>query len=88
MKEAYQVYDGLESMSKGLSPVFDNGKPEFKLYCSECGCPAYSEKFPTERKECPNCHAKFSPDKIMKFEKWISEPRHVGYTLRECGREQ
>ena len=87
MKTAYQVYD----IEKGMTmpkPTDETGEPQFKCYCSECGVPVYSDSYPSLRTECPHCKAKWSVDKTMSFEKWISEPRHVGYTPRECGRDQ
>ena len=81
MKTAYQVYDSTR-------PNLETGTKQFKCYCSECGCPVYSETFPSNRKECPHCKAEFSEDRIMKYDAWTAELNHVGYSPRECGREQ
>ena len=87
MKTAYQVYDKIKENGK-VAPVMDNGVLQFKCYCSECGCPVYSARFPSERKECPHCHASFSPDEKISREMWLAELHHVGYTEQECGRWQ
>ena len=87
MKEAYQVYD----IEKGYTmpkPTDETGEPQFKAYCSECGCPVYSDTFPSLRENCPHCKAEWSVDRTMKYETWTAELHHVGYTPRECGREQ
>lgn len=82
MKEAYQVYERFNSATDEV------GYPQYKAYCSECGCPVYSDKFPSERTECPHCHAEFSRDRLISYATWTAELHHVGYTPRECGREQ
>ena len=84
--KAYQVYD--TPRDEIVTPVFDNGKREFKCYCSECGCPIYSKYFPSERAECPHCHAEFAEDRIMRYDAWTADLNHVGYTEQECGRDQ
>ena len=86
MKTAYQVYD--KTSAGKVAPVFDNGKREYKFICSDCGCPVYSKKYPSERTECPHCHAELSPEKRITREAWLAELHHVGYTPRECGRDQ
>ena len=87
MKTAYQVYDTRPPFTFP-TPTNETGEPQFKCYCSECGVPVYSDTFPSMRPECPHCHAEFDPDRIMKYDVWTAELHHVGYTPRECGREQ
>ena len=86
MKEAYQVYDVPSGVK--VEPTNENGFPQYKMYCSECGCPVFSKEFPTERDDCPHCHAEFSGERLMRYETWTAGLHHVGYTPRECGREQ
>ena len=81
MIRAYQVY-------REVTPNLEIGKPQFKCYCSECGCPVYSDTLPSQRKECPHCHAEFDKDRLMTMDMWTAELNHVGYSPRECGREQ
>lgn len=87
MKEAYQVYDIERDMAMP-APTNETGESQFKCYCSICGCPVYSDTFPSLRKECPHCKAEFSADRCMRYEVWTAELNHVGYSPRECGREQ
>lgn len=81
MRTAYQVYDN-------TNPTEETGETKYKCYCSECGCPVYSDEFVSEREECPHCHAEFSAERVISYDTWTAELFHVGYTPRECGREQ
>lgn len=87
MKEAYQVYDIPQGMTLP-APTNETGENQFKCYCSQCGCPVYSDSFPSLRKECPHCHAAFSLERLTTYGRWTAELNHVGYSDRECGREQ
>ena len=85
--KAYQVYRIEEGMTLP-TPTNETGEAQFKAYCTECGCPVYSDTFPSLRDECPHCKAEWSPDRIMRFEAWQAELNHVSYTESECGRDQ
>lgn len=85
MKEAYQVYN---SRIKKENLTCETGYPQYKCYCSNCGCPVYSDEFISEREECPHCHAEFSAERVMTYGAWTADLHHVGYSPRECGREQ
>lgn len=87
MKEAYQVYDLPQGMTLP-QPTNETGENQFKCYCSICGCPVYSDTFPSLREECPHCKAKFSVDRLTTYGRWTAELNHVGYSPRECGRDQ
>lgn len=81
MRNAYQVYRSTE-------PTEENGIRQFKCICSECGCPVFSDEFPSERECCPHCKAEFSGERIMSFDMWRTVLYHVSYSNEECGREK
>ena len=83
--KAYQVY---EPMSKASPFTNENGFTQAKCICSNCGCPVFSEEFPSERTECPHCHAEFDDHRLITRDAWLADLQHVEYSMRECGREQ
>lgn len=86
--KAYQVYQGYKKIGWLPTPTKETGEEQYKFYCSECGCPVYSDTFPSLRQECPHCHAELSVDRLISYDTWTAELQHVGYTLQECGRDQ